>query len=295
MAKANLKSIRPSKFDKDCVAIISLPKCGSTLLSYIGALVNTNGRIDSFRNDFDLVPMLSFPSKLIAQNFNARQDGRYQLYKANGRLIELSDPINTAEFSRVIWMCRDFEGYFRSWYSWSREFVPKQRWQRRYQQYLHWDVFKSRALETSARFHIEELLYAYRQSTSNKNSVLHLTYEDLVKHKDLTIQQIFNYLNIPTTDEEISQISAKTTKMAMAEGNRFDPLTFGDTEGVSKVNLSKHLNVLSDEDKRIYAKLFREKFEPYGIMSYDDLILHFRECRSHAHSINSFQQTVAGK
>lgn len=55
--------------------IIAQQKCGSTLLCYIASLINVNNNINVFRNDFDLLPMLSFPTSIFPQNFNARQVG----------------------------------------------------------------------------------------------------------------------------------------------------------------------------------------------------------------------------
>ena len=53
--------------------IVAQQKCGSTLLCYIASLINVNNNINVFRNDFDLLPMLSFPTSIFPQNFNARQ------------------------------------------------------------------------------------------------------------------------------------------------------------------------------------------------------------------------------
>jgi hypothetical protein len=68
-----LKTIRPQKLEKPSVMIVAQQKCGSTLLCYIASLINVNNDISMFRNDFDLLPMLSFPTSIFPQNFNARQ------------------------------------------------------------------------------------------------------------------------------------------------------------------------------------------------------------------------------
>ena len=41
-AKQFLKDMRPEKMDKPCVIVTALQKCGSTLLSYIVALVGAH-------------------------------------------------------------------------------------------------------------------------------------------------------------------------------------------------------------------------------------------------------------
>jgi len=279
MAKLHLRKLRLSKFDKESVAIVTLPKCGSTLLCYLTALVNTRGTIQNFRNDFDLVPMLSFPAKQIAQNFNARQGGNYQLYKVNGRLLDIEKSLRETGFARQIWMSRDFPSYFRSWFSWARDVVPQMRWQRGYQRYLDWGVFKQRALEKSAQFHIDELWFAYSQMKEGNDDILFLTYEDLTKRKEATIQDLFSWLRIEVDDAMMAAIVQKTTKEAMAKGNRFDPLTFGDGDGVSKVNLNDHAHQLSSNELEIYESLFRSRFGPEGINSYQELVLRFRESR----------------
>jgi hypothetical protein len=70
-----MRTIRPQKLEKESVMIVAQQKCGSTLLCYIASLINVNNSINVFRNDFDLLPMLSFPTSIFPQNFNARQVG----------------------------------------------------------------------------------------------------------------------------------------------------------------------------------------------------------------------------
>ena len=68
----------------------ALQKCGSTLLCYIVSLVNTENRIKNFRNDFDILPMLSFPTKsapirvLAAPWRTGRRRIRHRLFLASG-------------------------------------------------------------------------------------------------------------------------------------------------------------------------------------------------------------------
>lgn len=279
MAKLHLRTLRVSKFDKECVAIVTLPKCGSTLLCYVSALINTRNSIQNFRNDFDLVPMLSFPARQIAQNFNARQDGEYQLYKVNGRLLDIRQSLREAGITRQIWMSRDFPSYFRSWFAWAREFVPRVRRSRGYQRHLDWEVFKRRALGKSARFHIEELWFAYSLLKEGSEDILFLTYDDLTKRKESTVRSLISWLGIEVDEAMVTGIAQKTSKEAMAVGNRFDPLSFGDGEGISKVNLDDHAHQLSAKELEAYDLLFRERFGAEGINSYQDLVLRFREYR----------------
>lgn len=279
IAKLHLRTLRVSKLDKDCIAIVTLPKCGSTLLCYVTALVNTRNAIQNFRNDFDLVPMLSFPARQIAQNFNARQDGIYQLYKINGRLLDIEQSLREAGIKRQIWMSRDFPGYFRSWFAWSREFVPRSRGWRWYQRYLDWDEFKRRALEKSARFHIDELWFAYSQMKEANAGIFFLTYDDLTKRKDATVRDLFRWLGIEADDAMVAGVAQKTSKEAMAVGNRFDPLAFGDGEGISKVNLGDHAHQFGANDLETYDSLFRARFGGEGIKSYQELMIRFRESR----------------
>ncbi len=279
IAKLHLRTLRVSKLDKECVAIVTLPKCGSTLLCYVTALVNTRNTIQNFRNDFDLVPMLSFPARQIAQNFNARQDGEYQLYKVNGRLLDIEQSLREAGITRQIWMSRDFPGYFRSWFAWAREFVPRVRWQRWYQRHLDWNVFKRRALKKSARFHIDELWFVYSQMKAGNDNIFFLTYDDLTKKKEATVRSLARWLGIEVDETVVAGIAQKTSKEAMAVGNRFDPLTFGDGEGVSKVNLDDHAHQLSSDELEMYDLMFRARFGAEGINSYQELVLRFRNFR----------------
>jgi hypothetical protein len=69
IAKLHLRTLRVSKLDKECVAIVTLPKCGSTLLCYVTALVNTRNTIQNFRNDFHLVPMLLVSGEAVCAEF----------------------------------------------------------------------------------------------------------------------------------------------------------------------------------------------------------------------------------
>ena len=63
LAQKFLKTIRTEKMDKEPVCVTALQKCGSTLLCYIVSLVNMDNKITRFRNDFDILPMLSFPTR----------------------------------------------------------------------------------------------------------------------------------------------------------------------------------------------------------------------------------------
>lgn len=273
-ALQHLQGLRLSKMDKECVMVISLQKSGSTLLCYTCALLNTNGAIAKFRNDFDVLPMLSFPAFLIPQNFNARQDGQYQLYKINGHLKDIDQQLaHTEGVRRVVWMCREFSGYYRSVYWWIKQFYPRASRQFALFRFVPWKLYKALTLRLLARDHIDELWYVYKQATSpGPRNALFLSYEHLTQEKDATLRMLAAWLELEPGDDVIRSIVAKTSKTAMAAGDRFDPIRYGEGGGLSKVNLVAHKHVLSESDKQLYDTLFAKKFAGEGIRSYQELI-----------------------
>lgn len=268
-AVEHIKGLRPEKLDKRTVFIVSFQKAGSTLLSYIASLVNTNNQIEVFRNDFDLVPMLSFPTNLIAQNFNARQDGKYQLYKINGSLrkihyaiSELSTPVKT------LWSTREFFGYFQSVYWWLTSFYPRIGFSELAD--LRFNEYEEIALEAMAKDHVAELRYVFDWLESGPDSELFMgiTYEAVINSKPSSIVGLARWMDISLERSQIAAIVEKTSKNAMAKGNRFDPVSFGDYEGLSKVNSVPHTTVVSDWSRERYSELFESAFAGTGITNF---------------------------
>lgn len=277
VALRNLREIRSEKMDKACVALVSLQKSGSTLLSYCLALLNTGNSIGTFRNDFDLLPMLSFPASIIPQNFNARQDGVYQLYKINGHLLRMMAPLaEGAGIDRVVWMCREFAGYYASVYRWVTGFYSQVNPKMSALGAVSWDTYKEMTLEEMARDHVEELWDAFQlMRTPGGSRVLFLAYEQLTEAKEQTLGRMAAWLALPHGSGMLQEIIAKTSKEAMSEGERFDPLAFGEGGGVSKVNLQRHPHGLRADEQSVYDRLFRERFAAEGIESYRQLIQSF--------------------
>ena len=54
----------------------------------------------------------------------------------------------------------------------------------------------------------------------------------------------------------------------MAIGDRFDPVAYGEGNGLSKVNLRRHEFEISDENLRRYQSMFEDRFRNAGIVSY---------------------------
>ncbi|MCW8128200.1 sulfotransferase domain-containing protein [Microbulbifer halophilus] len=288
IARKHLRQLRVSKMDKDVVAIVSLQKSGSTLLCYVCALVNTRNAITHFRNDFDLVPMLSFPQSMIAQNFNARQDGHCQLYKINGRVRSLRTDIAEAGIGRTIWMCRDFGGYYRSVYWWVTRFYPRVKPLpllplriAYFLRFVGWNLFKKLTFRLLARDHVEELWCAYKLARSTPRwQFLALSYEHLTAEKGETLRRLAEWFSIDLDDELIVAIAEKTSKRAMAEGDRFDPVNFGDGGGQTKINLAPHGYQLDGRDMALYQKIFTRRFAGTGIRNYADYIEVMRRLQS---------------
>ncbi len=278
----SLRTLRVSKMDKECVVIVALAKSGSTLLAYICALLNTRNEINKFRNDFDISPILSGNTQVFPQNFNARQDGKYQMYKVNARLLDLDESLRKAGIQKTVWMCRDFEGYYSSYYWWLvQEYLPRADAKNQEYRSLDWDTYKRLTLEISARHHIEELWYAYGRakdaSTDALPKTLFLTYEGVTREKRAALKKLAAWLEIDADAEMLQGIENKTSKEAMAVGDRFDVLHFGDGGGLSKVNLTPHKGGLDAAEKSKYAALFQEQFAPAGIGSYAELVAWFAD------------------
>ena len=275
VALRHLHGLRADQMDKPCVALVSLQKSGSTLLSYCCALLNTSNSISTFRNDFDLLPMLSFPRSIIPQNFNARQDGVYQMYKINGHLERMIRPLNEeAEVRRVIWMCREFGGYYASVYRWLIGFYPQVNPEMSALSGLAWERYKILTLEAMVRDHVNELWSAFQQTnrSEDRGRVLYMSYEQLTEEKELTLGRIAGWLDLPHDPDMLRSIVEKTSKESMSEGDRFDPLAFGEGGGLSKVNLLSHPHKLTSAEEALYDRAFVERFAAVGIRSYRDLI-----------------------
>lgn len=269
-ALANMRKLRLSKMDKSSVVIVSAQKAGSTLLCYLCALVNTKNGIKDFRNDFDILPMLSFPTHLIAQNFNARQDGVYQMYKINGTLRQLQDAIDATGFKRIVWSCREFEGYYKSVYWWVREFYPRIGVDSLAT--VGWQQFQEQTFRQLAEDHIAELRYVYDRTRDRAaHNLLTLSYEFTTRRKHEAIGILARWLGIELDADATAAIAQKTTKEAMAEGDRFDPIAYGDGNGLNKVNLSPHQTELAAEHRSVYQDLFRAAFRDTPFTTYREL------------------------
>ena len=275
----HLKNIRFEKMDKEAVMVLTLQKSGSTLLCYVCALINTRNNINKFRNDFDLLPMLSFDQPMIYQNINARQDGKYQLYKINGRANTFHALLTERyNIKKVIWMCREFSGYYRSVYWWVNAFYPKITPLKLapirplfYLRFLPWDLFKAKTLEKLASDHVEELWFVYNLVQQRPVAeFMALSYEQLIGRKESALKVIADWFGVDADSEMIHSIAHKTSKEEMARGDRFDPLHFGDGGGQTKINLQPHQHKLSDRDMEVYNDIFRRRFEVVGIKSYDE-------------------------
>jgi len=269
-ALSNMRKLRLAKMDKPAAVIVSAQKAGSTLLCYLCALINTRNAISSFRNDFDILPMLSFPVHLIAQNFNARQDGAYQMYKINGTLRQLHDAILATGFTRIIWSCREFEGYYKSVYWWVKEFYPRIGAESLAS--VDWEQFQNETFQLLAEDHVAELRYVYDLTSAHSaDALLTLSYELTTRRKLEAVATIADWLGIELDPDSIAAIAEKTTKEAMAEGDRFDPIAYGDGNGLSKVNLSPHKTELHEDKRRAYQDLFRSAFRDTPFNDYHQL------------------------
>lgn len=267
-ATDNLRKLRLDKMDKPGVVIISAQKAGSTLLCYLCALINSGNKISKFRNDFDILPMLSFPTYLIAQNFNARQDGVYQMYKINGTLRQMDHALKSLNgLDKIIWSCREFGSYYKSVYWWIKEFYPRIGFESF--KSVTWDEFQDLTFDAMAEDHIEELWYVYtRLSTTNSKEFLPLIYEHTTTNKIKAIHAISEWLEIDMSDDQAESIAQKTSKESMAVGDRFDPVSYGEGNGLSKVNLQRHEYEISADNLMRYRSMFENRFRSVGISSY---------------------------
>jgi len=267
-AKKFLKQIRTEKFDKECVCVTALQKCGSTLLCYIVSLVNTENRIKNFRNDFDILPMLSFPTKIIPQNFNQRQEGKYQLYKINGRLYDVEKDLDNKY--KHIFLCRDINGYFVSLYWWVLAFYPTCDSLYYPFKFVSFGLFKALFYKKAVRDHINEMFHVYTMMQSGIKFMYMVSYDKLVKDKKYEIVKLSKAFGLDLPESDVEDIVAKTSKKSMLEYDRFNPVTFGDGGGCGKVNLEPHKHKLSEDDLAWYAAEFKAKFAGTGIETYED-------------------------
>jgi hypothetical protein len=277
----HLKVLRMQKMDKEAVVILSLQKGGSTLLCYVCALINTRNSIDRFRNDFDLVPMLSFPQAMVFQNVNARQDGKYQLYKINGRVRDFHEHLtHSLDVKKIVWICREFEGYYRSVFWWVKNFYPRVtpllRFPIRIMSFLRfvtWRTFKAQTLELLAQDHVEELWSAYHiVKNSPADQFIAISYEHLTRDREATLRRLATWFQIEADAAMLKSIAHKTSKDEMAKGDRFDPLRFGEGGGQTKVNLEGHKHTMSSAEKEVYERIFVKRFAAVGISSYAQYI-----------------------
>ena len=273
VAIRHLRTLRQDKMDKPGVALVSLQKSGSTLLSYCCALLNTDNTIQAFRNDFDLLPMLSFPASIIPQNFNARQDGVCQMYKINGHLGRMTGPLTETGIRNVIWMCREFSGYYASVFRWLNTFYCRVNPALAALGSLEWAQYKKLTFEAVAADHVDELWGAFQmQKAPGENRLLLLSYEQLTEQKRAVVKRIADWLGLPCDSRMLDSIDEKTSKQAMSSGERFDPLAFGEGGGVSKVNLKDYPHQLTVEETLYYDERFAARFSASGIRSYRELI-----------------------
>lgn len=264
-----VRTIRPQKLEKESVMIIAQQKCGSTLLCYIASLINVNNNINVFRNDFDLLPMLSFPTSIFPQNFNARQEGKYQMYKLNGRLSVVENYLQNQY--KVVWLVRDIKGYSTSVYRWVTNFYPKLMprifW---YFKLMPWSLWSSIFFGVVAKDHINDCLYVYRRLREGKNDFVYLTtYTELVKNKEVEVKKFATSLGIELTGAQLKGICQKTSKRSMAEYDRFDPVHFGDGGGIPKVNIQTWDYGPTEKQMAWYDAHFKKKFHGTGIETFD--------------------------
>ena len=277
----HLKVLRMQKMDKQSIVILSLQKGGSTLLCYVCALINTRNAINKFRNDFDLVPMLSFPQAMVFQNINARQDGKYQLYKINGRVRDFYEHLTkTLEVKKIVWISREFEGYYRSVFWWVKAVYPRVKPLLRFPvrimsllRYVSWKTFKAETLELLAKDHVDELWSAYQLvKKSPVDHFIAVSYEHLTREREATLRRLASWFDIDADSAMLKSIAHKTSKEEMSKGDRFDPLCFGEGGGQTKVNLEAHKHLLSAAEKEVYEQIFRRRFAEVGITSYAQYI-----------------------
>mmetsp|Transcript_28997 Transcript_28997/g.55584 ORF Transcript_28997/g.55584 Transcript_28997/m.55584 type:complete len:333 (+) Transcript_28997:2574-3572(+) len=271
-ARKFLKTIKTDKFDKESVCVTALQKCGSTLLCYIVSLINMENKIEKFRNDFDILPMLSFPTRLIAQNFNQRQDGKYQLFKINGRFKDVEKDLG-GKYKNV-WLCRDINGYFCSVYWWVLAFYPTVDKSYFPFKWVSFNLFKWLYFKEIAREHIDEMYHVYTRLQAGEKFLYMVTYDALVKNKEFEVKKLAKAMGIELPQKDIDSICNKTSKRSMLEYDRFDPVKFGDGEGVSKVNLQPHKHKLAENDLKWYDDEFAKKFAGTGIKNYADFSAH---------------------
>lgn len=269
LAKKFLKTIRTEKMDKEPVCVTALQKCGSTLLCYIVSLVNMDNKITRFRNDFDILPMLSFPTSIIPQNFNQRQEGKYQLYKINGRLIDVEGDLDNKYHH--IWLCRDVNGYFCSLYWWVLAFYPQCQDFYAAFKLVPFSMFKWMFFKRAAMDHINELFHLYTRVQAGQKFMYMVTYAELVANKEYQVKKLCKSMDITLPQSDVDSICNKTSKRSMLEYDRFDPVKFGDgTGGLGKVNLEPHNHKLDEADMEWYNNYFKTKFAGTGITNYEE-------------------------
>jgi len=132
-------------------------------------------------------------------------------------------------------------------------------------------------LELLARDHVNELWYVYHLSKATPCSrFLLLSYEHLTQDKEATLGRLASWFGVEVDDAMLQSIAEKTSKEAMATGYRFDPISFGDGEGQSKINLEPHTHSLSQSDMDVYNRMFIKRFSEVGIVSYSELVEELR-------------------
>ena len=77
--------------------------------------------------------------------------------------------------------------------------------------------------------------------------------------------------------ETMESIAERTTTEAMAVGDRFDPVTYGEGGGLSKVNLEPHKYSISDDKLTKYQTRFEDRFRDAGICSFADFATAIRQ------------------
>jgi Sulfotransferase domain len=289
----HLTQLRLDKLEKPAMMILSLQKGGSTLLCYVCSLINTRNAVNQFRNDFDLVPMLSFPQAMVFQNVNARQEGKYQLYKINGRARDFYARLSgELKVPKVVWISREFDGYYRSVFWWVKSFYPRIKPMLHvplrimfFLRFISFSTFKSQTLKLMAEDHVSELFAAYQLVLNEpRERFLAISYEHLTREKEPTLRRLASWFGVDLDAAALRSIVQKTSKEAMAQGDRFDPLHFGEGGGQTKVNLEAHEHALDDADKASYEAIFRSRFAGTGIGCYAELIETLRQLQEAPHA-----------
>jgi len=236
--------------------------------------------------------------QILPQNFNARQDGRVQLYKLNNRLMDLDRRLreqgNARDF-KTVWMCREFDGYYVSVFRWSRTFFSRVAPMAfSHLAYVPWWLFKALTLERTARHHAQELRYAWDKANNSgafsraTQTVCFLTYESLISAKAETLAGAARKLGMGDLAEDASLLAslceASTKPSMMLTADAFDPLADyaapapAAASATCKVNLRPHAHALSAADRAVYDECFAKAFAGVDeITCYADLVAGFQK------------------